>query len=82
MSGSTVEATPTPKKNQEDILKNTAAFEPRGTRSSATIPANENKSKKVAPITVKKSQLVKSVPKESGKSSKIGQSVTSPRKGC
>ena len=55
MSGSTVEATPTPKKNQEDILKNTAAFEPRGTRSSAIIPATENKSKKVAPITVKKS---------------------------
>jgi hypothetical protein len=37
-SGSTVEATPTPKKNNEESLKKTGAFEARGTRSSATLP--------------------------------------------
>ena len=85
VSGSTVEATPTPKKNQVDTSKAAAAFEPRGTRSSAVIsPEPAAKSKKVGPIAVKKSALVEpSVKKvkESGKSSKVLPSV-SPRKGC
>jgi len=82
-SGSTVEATPTPKKNQDDKTKSAAVFEPRGTRSSAPAPVEAPKSKKIAPITVKKSQLVEPTKKakESGKSSKIASSI-SPRKGC
>lgn len=86
MSGSTVEATPTPTKSRDDLKTKATVFEPRATRNTAPVPVEQpTKSKKTEPIIVKKSQIAehskeKSKTKESGKTSKVNS--ISPRKGC